>query len=641
MRFGDGPLSKTEKVQRIRMTLFGPLLVSLGLMAASEPVQAFEIFGLKFFESEEDELPVIDPVRYTVTLDTGEADKTLAGKLRNASNLVADEDDPVSGSLGVMTKARSDRERLIAVLYADARYEGVVEVSIAGRPIDELAPDAVFDTSAPVPVSVRVRPGGVFRLGDVTLQGDAASLDPADFDLAAGGNAGSEAILAAETRMVRALKEEGRPLARVTGREVIADHDTMTLDVAIAVAAGPVAPYGDTTVEGTERVDRDFTAYMTGLKRGERYSPQEIDDATKRLRELEVFSGVAITTPDALEPDGTIPLTVTVTERKHRYFGGGVTYSSTEGAGIEGYWGHRNLFGRAEKLRIIGSISRIGDASQLGKLDYKSRILFEKPGVIGPASKFIADAGATFEHPDAYDKLSFDGGVGLTYDFTRRQSASAQLRFEWADIEDTFGPSRYLLVSLPLQYVFDARDDKLNPTKGYRLMTRIEPTHDLFSGATFFKTDGEASAYMSLDEDSRFVMAGRVAAGTIFGAGLSAVPADRRFYLGGGGTVRGYRYQGIGPKAADGTPTGGRSFALGSAEMRVAVTETLGIVPFIDAGTVSTGQFPDFSEVRFGAGVGLRYMTPFGPLRIDGAIPLNRRSGDPRFGIYAGIGQAF
>jgi translocation and assembly module TamA len=138
-----------------------------------------------------------------------------------------------------------------------------------------------------------------------------------------------------------------------------------------------------------------------------------------------------------------------------------------------------------------------------------------------------------------------------------------------------------------------------------------------------------------------FVAAGRAAIGSIVGASLQEVPADRRFYAGGGGSVRGYAYQGIGPKAADGQPIGGLSWFETSIEMRYRVTDTIGIVPFVDAGTVSTKQFPDFADVKVGAGVGLRYITPFGPLRVDAAVPLNRGPGDPRFGIYAGIGQAF
>jgi translocation and assembly module TamA len=142
-------------------------------------------------------------------------------------------------------------------------------------------------------------------------------------------------------------------------------------------------------------------------------------------------------------------------------------------------------------------------------------------------------------------------------------------------------------------------------------------------------------------DSNRFVLAGRVAGGSILGAGLSHVPADRRFYAGGGGSVRGYSYQGIGPKDPNDKPTGGLSWFETSAELRIAVTDTIGIVPFVDAGTVSNKQFPEFSDLKVGAGVGLRYLTPFGPLRVDAAVPLNREKGDPRFGIYAGIGQSF
>src|SRR5690606_10750253 len=137
-----------------------------------------------------------------------------------------------------------------------------------GVPLDDIPIDAVFDTSRPVPVAIRVDPGEVFTLGNVALRGDAAHLAPARYGLLPGGEAGSNVILKAETDIVTALKEEGRPLARIAGREVVADHATRTLDVTLNVSAGPVAPYGRTSVEGTEAVDSDFVAYMTGLPAG-------------------------------------------------------------------------------------------------------------------------------------------------------------------------------------------------------------------------------------------------------------------------------------------------------------------------------------------------------------------------------------
>jgi translocation and assembly module TamA len=623
-----------------RALLFA-LVCSTVLAGEVRQAAAFEIFGIKLWGSSKDEdTDIVDPLRYSVTINAPDADKDLVKILENASALKNDEDHPVSGSLGLMAKARGDREQLVAALYADARYEGVVTITIDGKSIDELPPDAEFKGPQPIPVVITVAPGAKFTLGNIRLKGDAAGLAAADFGLIAGGDAGSGAVLKAEALIVRALKDEGRPLAKVTDREIVAEHASSALDVTLTVAAGPVAGYGDTTVEGTEKVDRDFTEYMTGLQRGKQYSPQEIDDARDRLLGLEVFNSVTIKEGDSLDANGNIPIDVQVSERKPRYFGVGGTFSNTEGLGLEGYWGHRNLFGRAEKLRIDGSISGIGSNS-ISALNYNAGVMFEKPGVLGPTSKFFTGVKTVFEHPDAYDHFSVKGDVGVSYDLDKKQRVSAEFDLDYSKITDAFGKHTYLIASVPLQYVYDSRDNKLNPTRGFRFLAYAEPSYDILNGAAFLKLKGEGYTYQSLDTASRFVLAERATLGSIVGTGLQNVPADRRFYSGGGGSVRGYSYQGIGPKDIDGQPIGGLSFFETSVEMRIGVTDTIGIVPFVDAGTVSTKSFPDFSNVKVGAGVGLRYITPFGPLRIDAAVPLNRDPGDPHFGIYAGIGQAF
>ena len=185
------------------------------------------------------------------------------------------------------------------------------------------------------------------------------------------------------------------------------------------------------------------------------------------------------------------------------------------------------------------------------------------------------------------------------------------------------------------------RDDRLNPTRGFRALASAEPSYDILNGTTFVKLRGEGSAYQALDTSGKFVLAGRAALGSIVGTSLESVPANRRFYAGGGGSVRGYAYQGIGPKDSNGQPIGGLSLFETSVEMRIAATDTIGVVPFVDAGTVSTAELPDLADMKVGAGIGLRYLTAFGPLRIDAAVPLNREPSDPHFAIYAGIGQAF
>jgi len=622
------------------------MIAAAMLPSASQPVAAFEIFGLKLFEGDEaEEIPVTDPLRYTVAIEVvGEVGgEALRERLQSASELAREVEKPVSGSVGLISRANSDFEQLVGALYEDARYGGVVQVFVDGRPLEELPPDTDLSASEPVPVRILVTPGQQFLFGDVRIVAeDGVTREPSLYGLARGEPAGSEVILTAETRLVRELRGGGRPLAEVTGRDVVADHDRGVLDVVLSVSPGPVAAFGITTVEGTKDVNAAFVAKMTGIPIGDTYDPEALDAATRRLRSLDVFSSITVRGRKALAADGSVPVDVAVTERKHRYLGLGATFSSTEGGGLEAYWGHRNLFGRAEKLRLEGSISGLGDTAEVVDLTYKGAILFEKPGVLGPASKFTSSLAIEQENPDAYRRFSVEAKVGVSYELSEKQTVSAGVSVEYAELTDSFDVElETLTVALPLEYVLDRRDDELDPTSGYRLLLALEPTWEALNSSTFLKMRGQASVYRALDDANRFVVAGRIGAGSIVGADLSDVPANRRFFAGGGGSVRGYAYQGIGPRDALNKPTGGLSMLEASGELRFGVTETVGIVPFLDAGLVSSESFWSNGAFQLGAGVGLRYQTPFGPLRIDVAVPLNKQPTDPDFGIYAGIGQAF
>ncbi len=213
---------------------------------------------------------------------------------------------------------------------------------------------------------------------------------------------------------------------------------------------------------------------------------------------------------------------------------------------------------------------------------------------------------------------------------------------EWDKIDDAFGKHRYVLVSLPTTLDFDARDDKLNPTKGLRGTFDAEPFTDVLGGTVAIVTKGTVSSYWAVAGNDRVVLAGRASAGTIIGGSGADIPATRRFYLGGGGSIRGFKYRSVGPKIG-GDVAGGLSFFETSLELRFRVTDTIGIVPFFDAGAAYRDRVPDISEeeVRIGAGVGLRYHTPLGPLRFDVAFPLNPEHGKSSVAFYVGLGQSF
>ena len=497
--------------------------------------------------------------------------------------------------------------------------------------------------TGPVPVRILVEPGKPFRFGDVTVRDvDGRTYAADEQGLVTGQLAKSTVILDAEKALVLELEKSGHPFAQISSRDVVADHALGVIDVSLELDAGPIAPFGQTAVDGAKSVDSDFIAKMAGVRQGEQYDPAALAAAEKRLRALEVFSSVTVRGSESLSADGSVPVQVKVAERKHRYLGAGATYSSTDGGGLEAYWGHRNLFGRAEKLRIEGSVSSLGKTGAPEDMTWRGAVLFEKPGVLGPASKFTSRLEVEQENPDAYRRFSVVAAAGVSYELTPQQTVSAGVEVEYATLTDSFNVDlETITVALPLEYVRDTRDSKLNPTTGMRLSLLVEPAYEINGAASFVKLRAEASAYRALDAEKRFVLAGRVAAGSIYGADLASIPANRRFYAGGGGSVRGYGYQDIGPLDAAGLPTGGRSMIETSAELRIGITDTIGIVPFVDAGLVSAGQNFSNTEFKVGAGLGVRYATPFGPLRVDVAVPLNKGPSDPDYGIYAGIGQAF
>lgn len=616
------------------------LLAGLGLSAFSPmPATAFEIFGWKLFGSDENVAAVSDPVRYTLSFEGG---GDLKDALEGASALFQESDDAVNGDLGLVIKARDDRERLLAALYENARYGAIVNITVAGTPIDELPPVPEFPRDRPVPVAVDVVPGPVFTVGSVSLTGDASKFNPADYGLDIGAQANSTLVISAAGKMVEDLEAEGRPLARLTERGLTADHKTSTVDIRIGAEGGPVADVGDVTVSGSKSVDPEFVETWSRLDRNKRYSPEEIRDANERLRKLGVFSSINIVKADRLDQNGQIPLAIEVSDGKQRYFGFGAQFSSLDGFGLQGYWGHRNLFGGAESLKITGSVSRLGEQWDYRELDYLASVEFSKPGIFDAYSTLNLSVIAQQVNPDTYRSTSFTKLGNIGYELTKRDTITGGFDFTWNETEDFRGTSQFLTFSLPITWTRDASDDKLDPREGYRLRLTGIPSYEIYRSNFFHTIDGQVSGYTSFGAEDGVTLAGKLAMGTLLMAPeLEDVPATRRFYLGGGGTVRGYAYQEISPRNANGDPLGGRSYMLASFETRIKVTDTVGVVPFVDVGTVSRESYPDFGDIRAGVGLGIRYATPFGPLRLDVAMPVNRYPDGSRFGIYAGIGQSF
>ncbi|MEO0328696.1 MAG: autotransporter assembly complex family protein [Pseudomonadota bacterium] len=601
---------------------------------------AFELFGSKKQEEKTEDIAVVDPLFYTVSFDIKGLDTSEEEFIKNRSALFADQSRPVSGSLGLLTKARSDRDLLIGSLFELAHYSALVTIYVDGRPADQIPPTSEIGTGETVPVTISIVAGRKFTFGDIRLQGD-AGLNLEEFGIYSGVPASSNLIIESQDKIVAELRQQGYPLAEIVDTSVEADHDTGLLDIYIQYLSGPMASIGEVIVKGAEAVDADFIRQQVLIEPGNNYSPALLAKARARLLDLNLFNSVTVTEGDQLDSAGGLPVIIEVTERKMRYFGVGTTYSNSEGAGVEGYWGHRNLYGRGENLRIELGASRLDEISDLSNINFNSAILFEKPGTPIPGATFTANIKAASENYDAFESQSVSGGFGINYRLDEKQTLSVALDAEWSEITDAGVETNHLIFSAPIEYAYDGSNDRLDPTTGSRLSILLEPAHDLETQSSFVKARVTGSIYHTPKASEFLTIAARASVGTIVGADLNNIPADRRFYAGGGGSVRGFTFQAVGPRDATGDLTGGRSILEMSLEARIQITDKLGIVPFVDAGSVSQDTGFDFSDMRYGVGAGLRYKTAVGPLRLDIGIPIDRRPGEDSFGIYAGIGQAF
>lgn len=613
------------------------LLVAVALLPAAQPAAAFSLRDLWPFGKKE--APVPDPTPYRVDFQVDGDDAKLAKELRKASGLVADQKVPPSGLVGLLGRARQDISNLTAVLYRNARYSGEVFISIDGHELHDVSPFAPIDTR-PVPVTVTVRPGPPFVFGEVSAYPLPPGKTLADYGLIPGEPANSAKILAAETALANDWRKLGHPLVKIGQRDAIADHQARELDVTLAVQPGPVADFGRVQVSGTVDVDPTLVLRRAGIDGG-LYSPVVTDRAARRLRDLGVFDSVRVSVADELAPNGTIPVEITVTERKKRVIGVSANYSSTEGGGLEVYWMHRNLFGGAEQLRLSAEVSRVFD-SAFDDPDFRVAARFQKPAVLDAMTDLTLRTEVYRETTDAYRVTAAEAEAGLVREFSDILSGGIAFAVQRSQTRDSTGvESDHLLTTLTGHLDWDTTDNRLDPTKGLRANVLAAPSYDFLQNQFFTTFKTGFSAYKSVDADSRLVLAGRVQVGTLTVGDITDVAPDKRFYVGGGGSVRGYAYQNIGPRDQDGDLIGGRSFVELSGEVRYRVSDAFGVVAFVDAGNAYSGMLPTFGDLKVGVGGGVRYLTPVGPLRLDAAVPLQPGPGDPSFAIYVGLGQAF
>lgn len=576
--------------------------------------------------SDERPQPAGPQVTYTVEL-TGVENDDLKALMERSMLLKTLQDEPPATLPGLARRVEGDTNRLEVVLRSEGFWDGTVEGTV--------------DTSvSPLKVTMSVEQGAQYEFGSyqVRFVGDEPAPDvptQEELGVAAGAPARGEEIVAAGRKLFKGLFDDARPLAERVDRVITVDHRDQTVNVEMVVDPGPPARFGPIEISGLDRTDEAYVRQWITWEQGAPYDQSKVDEFRSGLLGSGLFGSVVVRPAKKIDADGELPIAVEVSEAKPRSVGVGVNFSTDRGVGGRVFWRHRNLFGRDEDFEV----SLRGDF-----LEQEVKVDLERPnfGALDRTLFFAADAKRS--DTDAFKGFEANAGGGISWPLAERWQASIGGAINYSNLDDVEGQQSSLLFGIPMTVSYDGQDNDLHPTEGVRF--NLVNTPYVGEGATtllFNAATATVSAYYALDEERRFILAGRTRLGSIVGAETLDLPANKRFYAGGGGSIRGYAFQSVGPLAPDNDPIGGRSLIEFSAEMRLRVWGDIGVVPFVDAGNVYDQSFPSFDDpLQWGAGLGLRYHTAAGPLRFDVAFPVNRREGvDDPFQIYISLGQAF
>jgi len=575
-------------------------------------------------------------------------DKDMLNAMEGSANLFLLIDQPPSSSVGLIRRAASDKARMLDVLKSFGYYAGKVIIFIEEVPLTTLHPSIIRQVDTPK-VIIEITPGSLYKFGEINLLG-LESLDLSLATLLVNLTQDTEAkgsyIIEAEGLVLAKLTLEGYPYAKAEDRTLVVSHEKKTMDVTLRFTPGPPAQLGKLVITGLERIEDDFVRKRITWQQGDLYHPKILESFRTELNNLGIFSSLKLNIPDAPDAGGSVsgdplPVELLVEERKRKFIGFGVDYSTTEQFGIGAYWGHRNLFGRGEKLKISARVDKIFK-NALKDVDTSLELDFSKPDFLSRSQELLINGKIANEHFDAYDKQSISSAIGIKRKLSNRLSFSGGISGEYSSIKDSAGEQEFFLVGFPLALKYDTTHDLLNPQTGFRNTASITPYFIAKGGEGNFTVGRlDSRAYYNALESGNLVLAGRFSTGSIYGETLTDIPPDKKFYSGGGGSVRGYEYQHVGPLDAKRNPLGGMSFIEVGGEIRWRYQD-FGIVPFVDGGNVFASKLPKLDEtLQWAAGIGLRYYSAIGPLRIDLAFPIDKRKGDDSVAFYLSIGQAF
>ena len=524
----------------------------------------------------------------------------------------------------------AQKQRYLAILHAEGYYSATIDLTIQDDVITFIiTPDTRYTWGeVTYSTSDAHHPTAHTPLEELPLPAFNKMRMSADY------SARAKRVLAAEKTIAATLIKSACVFDVTVTHRADLDRTQKKVHIVFMVDAAPKATFGAVEWQGVDSISKNYVQNLLPWKQGSCFNRTQLVTAQTDLLESRLFNSATITLADTPKADGSVPITIRVIERLQRTYSYGAHYGTDIGPGISAGWEHRNFLGNGETLKIESLLAAYRqDINATGVRPFFLR----DDQALSLSTRILHDDN------EAYEELSISSAAIIDRVVGKQRTAGAGVRFVLSEVTQAGITDSYTLLSTPLYYSWDKRNDTLEPTEGYTLRFDISPTIDALSpDSVFAKTSARGTYYMAFDyEDYEPVLALRAATGSILGQSATNVPVSERFYTGGGSSVRGYAYQSLGPHNTN-EPQGGTSFIELSTEMRAHFSPEWGGVLFVDAGNGFDEAYLDFKEpLQFGAGVGVRYYTDFGPVRADLAIPVNARTDDAPFQFYISLGQAF
>ncbi|MEW4468528.1 BamA/TamA family outer membrane protein [Parasphingorhabdus sp. JC815] len=538
----------------------------------------------------------------------------------------------------IKRRAETDIKLVEQLLHIEGYYDATVRSRFGAGKTGDIA------------VTIAVTAGPQYKLDDISLpglelaQGDDPQQLRRIFGLESGDIVDSDAIAQGRARLDNEMAENGYAFAKTHQPELIIDHESREGDLKIVVAPGGKYVFGSIIMPNTELFGPEHAALIARFDEGDLYNRSDVEDLRQALIATGLVSTVNLEPVVSETRREAVDLLAEITPAPLRTISGALGYGTSEGLRSEISWEHRNLFPPEGLIRLTGVMAT---QEQSGSVTFRRNNYRRRDNVLNGQLRL-----SNINNP-AYEARTF----AVSANIERQSNLILQKKWNWSlgiellasqerDISgnnQTTKRNIFFIGALPATLTYDGSDDLLNPSTGFRLGARISPEASLQAGSFYYiRSQFDSSVYYPASE--KIILAGRARVATITGAGRNRIAPSRRLYSGGGGSVRGFGYQQIGPRDINNDPLGGRSLVELSLEARVRLDMlggNFGVVPFIDAGNVYRDSIPDFDGLRFGTGLGVRYYSDFGPIRVDVGTPINPQPGDSRIAVYVSLGQAF